>query len=216
MYKRIFLLLIGCVLACAACPSVFAQRQTSGRPSIDGKMLVGVGSYKGPVYAAGGEIDWCNYRYLGHTAIGFSVLLAPKNFTEPAIYSGDGENKVLIAPENPHDMESIDMTMRGGYYFRLLSTRSRSVILSAGVCGNAGISWCKQMSSFVKDAEKDKRYGEVGFLLGVSPELLLEFFPFQNASLYLSAEPRIDIVNTLACKGNWFRFYFGAGFKYYL
>ncbi len=189
----------------------FGQRQTNGRPSIEGQVLFGEGMDYKTVAVNGGSVTWNNYQYLGHTSLGVEVFMHPHDFVQPAVYDGD----ILIIPDLAETLRAYDFTVGGGYFIRALSTRSRSLILSFGVSVYAGVRYCKEVGTFVKDEASGKKYSPVGFLLNAVPEAQLEVFPFSNVSFYASARPRLRILSTLAGEYGWFHFSWGGGIKYY-
>ncbi len=199
------------VLLCLACVAASAQRQTPGRPSLDG--YVSFGNTAKGFGVAGGGVAWCNYDYAGRTSIGVDVLLDRHRYVEKAVYDKSGE---LVYPEETHLFGSYDVCAAGGYFIRLLAPRSRSVILSAGGTLLAGVKYCKPMASFYKDDSGDKAYSSVGFLLCIVPEAQLEVFLLRSASLYASVRPRAEVVNGLGGKSDWFKMTYAAGVKVYL
>ena len=189
----------------------FGQRQTNGRPSIEGQVLFGEGMDYKTVAVNGGSVTWNNYQYLGHTSLGVEVFTHPYDFVLPAEYDGD----ILIIPELVETFRAYDLTVGGGYFIRALSTRSRTLILSVGASIYAGVRYCREVGTYVKDESSGKKYSSVGFLLNAIPEVQLEVFPFSNVSLYASARPRVCILSTLSGQYGWFRFSWGGGVKYY-
>lgn len=201
-----------CLLAGAVCAS--AQRWTPGRPSLDAQVIFGEGmDYKG-VGVNGGVITWNAYRYLGKFSFGLDYYTHPYDFilAEQTAKDKDG-NIVVVSPEESFTFRAHDVTAGGGYFLRVLSTRNRALMFSVGLSAYAGIRYCKEVSGFEKSAGKN--YNAVGFLLNIIPEAQLEVFPFSNVSLFLSARPRLQVVNGLAGKYDWFRFTWGFGVKYY-
>lgn len=199
-----FILALAVVFCCL--PS-HAQRQTPGRPSLDAYVTLG---WPGTNYfgVRGGGFAWRNYSFIGCTSLGldFSLLPADYHFTHEPIYDKDGTE---IAPygEEDYHYTAIDLTAAEGYYLRLLSTRNRALIVSLGATLHEGIRICP-----------DAKYIEMpmtGFVLSGEPELLIEFFPFNSVSFFVSAKARMTMVNTLKV-GNWFRYGFGTGLKVYL
>lgn len=201
-----------CLLAGAVCAS--AQRWTPGRPSLDAQVIFGEGmDYKG-VGVNGGVITWNAYQYLGKFSFGLDYYTHPYDFTLAEQTSKDKDgNIVVVSPEESFTFRSHDVTAGGGYFLRVLSTRNRALMFSVGLSAYAGIRYCKEVSGYEKSAGKN--YNAVAFLLNIIPEAQLEVFPFSNVSLFLSARPRLQVVNGLAGKYDWFRFTWGFGAKYY-
>lgn len=185
------------------------QRQTSGRPSIDGYVNF---AFDGGFRVAGGGVAWCNYDYMGRTTLGLDVFSNGHTYTEEAVVT----NGEVVAPEIVHKFYATDVCANIGYMFRLLAPRSRAVILSAGGHLLVGAKYAPEMSEFYKDKGANKRYSQVGFLLGLMPEMQLEVFPFRNVSLYASVCPRARIFSGLGGKDKWFVLSGAAGFKVYL
>lgn len=215
---RLFVLKSAVVAACVfsfLVPS-FAQRHTQGRPSIEGQVLFGERMDNRFVAVNGGSVTWNNYQYIGHTSLGLEFYTHPQGFTVtvPAIKDDAGN---ILAPEdvsvNTH--RAYDITAGGGYFFRVISTRNRFFIVSVGASLYVGVRHCKEIGGYVKEQNTGKHYSSTGFLLNAIPEVQMEFFPFSNISLYVSARPRICIVSTLAGSYDWFHFTFGSGVKYY-
>lgn len=201
-------------LALLFCLPSNAQRQTPGRPSIE-LYATGGASPVGPFGPTGGGATWNMHHHLGHLTAGLDVLIAPVRYVEEAIFADDG---TMLAPENVNEFFSYDVRAGGGYMVRLLSTRSRSVIFSAGGLAYIGVRYCPDLSQFTisSGSKAGQKVGQVGFLMDLVPEAQLEVFVSNNMSLYGSFRPRIEIVNTLAGKGDWIRMYAGLGVKYYL
>ena len=197
-------------------PAAHAQRQTMGRPSIEGQVIFGEAMDYKKVAVNGGSVTWNNYQYLGHTSIGLEFYTHPYDFVtvEDPIYDKDGS---IIFPGATFvdTYRSFDITVGGGYFIRVLSTRNRALIFSVGASAYLGVRYCKEISSYVKDETTGKHYGSVGFLINIIPEAQLEVFPFSNVSLFASARPRFQVWDTMAGKYNWFRFTWGGGLKYY-
>lgn len=185
------------------------QRQTSGRPSFDAYVNF---AFDGGFRVAGGGALWCNYDYLGRTTLGLDVFSEGHSFTEEAVVS----NGELVAPEILHEFVATDVCADVGYLFRLLSPRSRAVILSAGGHMLVGAKYAPEMSGFYKDGGSEKRYSQVGFFLGLVPEMQLEVFPFRNVSVYVSARPRVRLFSGLGGSDGWLALSGAAGFKVYL
>lgn len=185
-----------------------AQRQTPGRPSVEGSVLLGVS----PKFAAvGGSAFWCNHYYGGHTVLGLDVLSSPHRLHEDAVYASDGTE---VAPALDHSLTGIQAAFVAGYRFRLIAPRSRVFILSGGADILVGAKYCEEMGSFVKS--DGNAYAKTGFFLGAAPELKAEVFPFRNVSLFVAARPRVRILCGLGGSDDWFTMSLRAGVAYYL
>lgn len=197
-FAKIFLLVL-CFCAGVLCR---AQRQTPGRPSIDATFTfdpIGKGVY-------GGSVMWSNYQYLGHTSLGLEAMSHPYYYTLPEVVLEDG---TVVAEEERLTLRCVDVTAGGGYFIRIVGTRSRSVILSAGINGFIGVRHCSGLSEYTKK--------KTGLLMYLVPELQLEVFPFSNVSLFVSVRPRMEVLNVvIAGAYPWFNLNFGAGLKVYL
>lgn len=194
-----------------------AQRQTPGRPSLEGQVLFGERmDYRG-VAVNGGTVTWNNYQYLSHTSFGVEFFMHPYDFVESEIYDSEGN---IIAPEVTHTFRAYDITAGAGYFVRLLASRNRAFIFSVGISGYTGVRYCKDLSQFVKKANSVRAsdsefYKPVGYVLNVIPEAQMELFPFSNVCLFVSARPRLQVVDGLAGKYDWFHFAWGSGLKIY-
>lgn len=207
--KTVRIISLLAVLCMAAAP-VRAQRQTPGRPSMDG--YVTLANTQRGFGLAGGGFAWCNYDYGGRTSLGVDVFLDIQTLSEEAVYDSYGE---LVFPEENYTFGSYDVCAAGGYFFRLLAPRSRVFILSAGGTLLVGAKYCKPVSGFYKDGG-DKKYSPVGFLLGMVPEVQAELFPFRNVSLYVAARPRVEFLCGLGGHSEWFKMSYAGGLKIYL
>ena len=203
----------------AACfVSANAQRQTPGRPSIEGQVLFGEGLDGKKVAVSGGTITWNNYQYLFHTSFGAEVFFHPYKFIEEAVYDRDGNE---IAPAVEHVYRAFDITGGAGYFIRALASRNRAFILSIGANLYTGVMYCNEISQFTKPQKATgadpEYYNPTGYLLHLVPEAQMEVFPFSNVSIYVSARPRITLVNGLVghSDNGWFHFSWGSGLKFY-
>lgn len=187
-----------------------AQRWTPGRPSLDALLVFGEGKDFTGVGINGAVVTWNNYQYLGKTSLGVDFYSHPYVFVLPEVTDKEGK---VVAPQEDLVFRGYDVTLGGGYFVRALATRSRSLMLSVGVSLYAGIRYGDDVSAYEK--EQGKNYSAVGFLLNIIPEAQLEAFPASNVSLFLSARPRLQVVNTHAGAYDWFRFTWGLGAKYY-
>lgn len=194
---------------------LMAQRQTAGRPALELTLQLGKGMNGFFPSVSGASVSWNVHDYSGYFSYCGDVCIHPYLFTEPEVYDKNGN---LLAPAIDISFRSVDALLGGGYTVRLLSTRSRSLILSAGASAFTGIRYCKELSSYVKeynDKGNPVYYGSVGFLVVVIPELKAEVFPFSNVSLFASFRPRFEVVNGLVGSYEWFSACLGAGAKYY-
>ena len=188
-----------------------AQRQTPGRPSLNAQVVMIPGAER-MVAVGGGSVSWCSYQPTGHLALGAEVMYHPYYLTLPEMLDDDG---FVVAPEEHLTLSAIDAGLGGGYFLRLLSTRNRAFIVSAGVSGFVGFRNCSALSRYEKP--DGKTYKPNGLILYFVPELQMEVFPFSNISLFVSARPRLEALN-LIIGGSypWFRFTWGGGLKFYL
>lgn len=204
------------VVVCLLTGAVFAsaQRWTQGRPSIDAQVLFGEGMNHRGIGVNGAVVSWNMYQYLGKVSAGLDYYTHPYDyvFAQQTVLDDDG-NIVVVSPEETVTYRAHDITAGGGYFFRVLSTRNRTVIFSLGASVYAGVRLCNEIGRISKG--DGKNYSSVGFLLNVIPEAHFEVFPFSNVSLFLSARPRIQTVSTLAGNYGWFRFCWGFGGKFY-
>ena len=185
----------------------FGQRQTPGRPGFSLMAEFSDGPKGVFPSLCGGSATWNTYQYIGNASFGVDFSAHGVSHTDEAIYDAAG---TLLAPEFVYALPCYDLTAGGGYFVRLLATRSRSVILSAGAGLYAGVRVCPELGKFDTG-------GTIGFLLNGYPELHFEFFPFSNVSVLVYAKPRMEILGTLSgIDVDWFRFAFGFGMKYYL
>lgn len=183
-----------------------AQRQTPGRPSLDGYVTLNQ-----KFSPAGGGFFWCNYDFRGRTHLGLDVFREGHSFHEDAVMN----NGVEVAPAVDYSFMATDVNASIGYLFRLLAPRSRTVILSAGGHLLGGVKYVPEMSGFTKS--NGKNYAQVGAYIGIVPELQFEVFPFRNVSIYISARPRLRILSTIGGKdAGWFLMSESAGFKVYM
>lgn len=222
--RRLFgFLIVGCLLLCPV--SLFAQRQTNGRPSVDAFMSFS--TLTGDRFGlAGGGANWNMYRYASRVSWGVDVsaLSLGVNLHADAQYDNTG---TMIFPEENHSYEHLayDITAGGGYHLRLLAPRSRVVILSAGVNGYAGVRYCSELSRYLKSdfdstvtkgSSSDESLSKTAFVLNFVPEVLFEAFPFRNFSVAVSLRPRMNVIYSGKGDCDWLKLYLGFGAKYYL
>ena len=189
--------------------SALAQRQTSGRPSLD---LYGTLNLDQGVKFAGGGFSWCNYDFRGRTVIGIDVYREYHGYTEAAVVS----NGEIVAPEVTHDFMATDACGSVGYMFRLLAPRSRWIILSAGGHLLAGVKYVPEMKQF-KKSNTGKNYSAVGFYLGLVPDVQVEVFPFKNVSLFAGFRPRARLVSGMGgFDREWYSLSVVSGLKIYM
>lgn len=199
-----FVLTLAVILCCLP---AHAQRQTMGRPSLNAYVTLGwPGVDKFGV--RGGGFTWCNFGFIGCTALGadFSIFPVDYNFHTDAIYDKEGM-EIAPATDEAYRYSALDITAAQGYYFRVIGTRNRALIVNLGATLNEGVR-------LVPDA-KIIEQPVTGFVMSADPELQIEFFPFHNVSFFVSAKAKMTFVNTLKV-GNWFRYGFGFGTKVYL
>lgn len=187
--------------------SASAQRQTPGRPSVEVRGMVGWPTEK--FGFTGGGVFFNTYSYVSDIAYGvdFSMLPLAYVYEEEAIYDSDGE---IVSPyvRSEFTWRGMDVCASGGYYLRLLSNRSRSVILSGGAALQLGVRLCSEGAQYMTST--------VGFTMNIVPGLCFEVFPFRMVSLFTDVHAYMNIVNTLPAKGSWIRPGFSFGVKWYL
>lgn len=210
--RRTFFFLTFFLLVCVP---LSAQRQSQGRSSIDAAFVT---DFSDGVRPSGGMVSWSTYGFDHHLSFGLDFLYRNHYYTEPDVYD-TVDPSVVVIPGERKVFPSYEVTLLYGYKYRFWSTRSRSLILSGGIWGCTGVTYCKEMSAYVKDTDDDKvrNYGEAGFVQAFMPELLFEAFPFRSVSFYVSARPKVYVVDALGGdKRPWFRFFIGLGTKFYL
>ena len=174
--------------------SAFAQRQTPGRPSVEG--WAGFGPVAGRFLPAGGTLTWNKHDYVGRMSFGLDVDRVGMDVTTE-LTGEDGVTVTGTASCGAWQVQAL-----GGYMARLFATRSRSVILSGGGYLCTGVK-------YVPDIER------AGYILGLVPELQGEVFLGYSVSLFASFRPKFIVVDTI--KGRpWFQSRVGVGVKFYL
>lgn len=216
MRSNRLLKLLFVVAVTLAATSMYAQRQTPGRSGINGTFLLGPG-FESPVAPIGGVLSWCNYQYSGHTALSVEVLTHPYYIDLDAVVSSTG---MEVAPAERMTHRCYDLSVGAGYFFRLAATRSRSLIVSAGISGFVGLRHCNEIGTYAKGTSEDGKteyHKPNGLILNFVPELQLEFFPFDSVSLFVTARPRAEALNVIiGGTYPWFTFNWGGGVKVYL
>ena len=211
MKARIACVCVLCAALLSFSESASAQRQTSGRPSLDAYVTLGFPGHE-RFGLSGGGLSWRNYGFVGYTSLGFDLSVSESElyiFEDGKVDSQGME--VAPAYEETVYLGTVDVRAAAGYYFRLLSTRDRAFIVSLGANLTAGA----RVVPDVKEYYDHVSYPVSGFVMGVLPELVVEVFPFRNVSVFVSGKADMTFVNTQGL-GDWFRYGFGAGVKIYL
>lgn len=187
------------ILSCATV-SLFAQRQTPGRSSIE--------LYGSAIHGYGGGIALSNYGFNGRTVLGLDVFQRELGILVPA---NEGSDEMFFRKP------SYEAMFTGGYLWRVLSNRSRSIILSAGICVGLGVRYCSEMSYFRDNYDGFGDVATVGFVCAFYPDVQVEFFPAQNMCGFVSFRPRLYAWDHLGAPyTSWFAPLASVGLKYYL
>lgn len=197
-----------------SCPDAFAQRQTPGRVSLEAWFG---SSFPGEFVPGGGGFSWNKHDYLGHVSLGIDVD-RPQTTLHGLLPVTDSEGYDDYLSED-RLLRGVEVSVIGGYHVRLLAPRSRTVILSAGLSMYNGLRvYSGHEDLLIEDREGFYvSPGSTSYSMGFVPELQFEVFPFRNASLYLSARPRIQVLDTFAsASSSWFTMRAAFGIKYYL
>lgn len=212
MRNRLYLIVLSVLLSGLPCAG---QRQSQGRSSIDAAFVM---DFTSGFHPSGGRLTWSLYGFDHHLSFGLDVLHRDHRYTEPAIVDSSNPS-IVILPGEEHVFPSYEIVVLYGYKYRIWSTRSRSLILTAGIYGGTGVVYCKDMSSFAKTDGVDgiRNYGEAGFVQEFMPDVTLEFFPLKNVSFCLTVCPKVYVVDAIGGdKRPWFRPFAGVGTKFYL
>lgn len=194
-----------------------AQRQTPGRASLDAYVSLGWPS-EGKFGVTGGGLFWHSHGFIGYSAMGLDLSVKPVSFsrhTEP-VYDLDG-NMVAPGSDETFVYRGMDLCLSQGYYFRIVSTRDRTLIVSAGINVREGARLCPDARALGNSA--------AGFVLSFVPDLVVEVFPFRSVSWFASVNCEMTAVDTMVLSGAkqpampscpWFRYGFHTGLKLYL
>lgn len=178
-----------------------AQRQAVGRSAVMAGFTDGIG----------GGVRLDKFYIEGSQVTGLQYL------HRPFMVSEDGTDD--------YEVDAHEFTLEMGFIRRLLSTRSRSVVFSAGTCLDLGASYA--LSLPMGGGVYDDHYG---ILVEAVPEADLEIFPFRNVSLVASAKARLylfDSMKRAAAEGSqaaaggvaihrpWYGFNYGLGIRLY-
>ena len=187
---------------------VFAQRV------LDGQSVVNV---QGSLASQTGlSIGWSKCDYLGQFVISANYLTdnAEKYLTEEEIMQAGDKS-----------LRPYDLFASGGYMFRIVSTRSRSVMLYGGITLDLGyrgydFKLYEQKENVDDDGFRtmetvsEDPYLKGHFIYGFSPEIGVQFFPLKKTAVSLFVKPRIRF-NRM---GNepWFVPSAGLGVHFYI
>ncbi len=172
MKNRITLTVAGIlILLAASATDCIAQRHVAGQHVISAE------GYAWERY--GGFLSWGRCSHIGQTLFGATFLTG---MPEPT--------KVLKDKEHPEDMMydvySKDWYASGGYLFRVVSNRSRSVNLLLGGTVDFG-------ARVYALPLPEERIPRVKFIYGVSPIIKFEYFPDKSFALNIQARPRLQL-----------------------
>lgn len=171
MKRRVFIVAMSAlILFCLSGSESHAQRHISGQH------VVSVDAFAWKQY--GGGISWGMYGLYGRSLFGVSFLTGPSEpYTVPA---------TKTAEEATYDVLSRDWFASGGYLFRIVGNRSRSLNLLLGGTVDLGarVHVVPEGSAGVPKAK---------FIYGVSPVIQMEYFPDTNIALNLHFRPRFQL-----------------------
>ena len=209
----------------AASFQVSAQRQTAGRSSFDL-------SARPALSQLGASLGWTRWGYSSAliTTAGMYTYDLPFEYHA---YRWEG-SRIEKDPDVvlPFEMSCTDILAGIGGLHRLASTRSRSVILSAGGTFDLGVrlygvfreapaypsapagseDWA--IPDGMNETPSSLTAGGTTFVYGLSPVVQLELFPFRGVSLCLRGIPRMQFAN--AYGEGWFIPDMSAGINIYL
>lgn len=206
MRNNICTIMLAAVLLAASSVTASAQRQTPGRCSVDLSVRPGFNQ-------VGGSVGWTRWGYDAALLLGVNVFSS----NEPFTYHGyEKSGNAIVEKQGTYldfDMSCTDILAGIGGLYRIVSTRSRSLILSAGGTVDFGV---RTYGAFLKAPDyptavegsedwtipdglnktaKDLTAGGTTFVYGLSPVVQLEFFPFKSVSLCLKGIPRVQFLN---------------------
>ena len=142
-----------------------AQRTISGQPSL------GLSArYNGS--SVGAEAFYSQYTLSGFWEAGLS---------------GD---KYMARLSIGHNLDYMDIAAKGGYSFRLVGTRSRSLSLYAGGGAFIGVEWLDPTNKI--PAYIDLRMSKVQFLYGLYARAMLEVFLGTHVALTFSGSMPVN------------------------
>ena len=171
MKNRITLTVAGILILLAASASdCLAQRHVAGQHVISAE------GYAWERY--GGFLSWGRCSHIGQTLFGVTFLTGPQEPTR-ALATKD-------EPEVSYELFNKDWYASGGYLFRVVSNRSRSVNLLLGGTLDIG-------ARVYALPIPDPRLPRVKFIYGVSPIIKFEYFPDRSFALNIQARPRLQL-----------------------
>lgn len=168
--KSVMAAAISAVLLLLSSGSAHAQRQAAGRSAVGFQAGCGPG--------LNGGVRWDLFGLSGSEYVDLCYA------GRPFMVSEEGTDD--------YEVQSSEVTLGIGYMHRLLSTRSRSAVLSAG--GGLGIGVVYALDLPLGGGVYDDHYGVMAELM---PEVDMEVFPFRNVSLFAMVRPKIRISETL-------------------
>lgn len=209
----------------ASAPEATAQRQTAGRSSVDISARTGISQ-------VGGSAGWTRWGYGSALVMTVGAYSGAGDFSYHA-YAREG-NRIVEKPgvSLPFRMDHADILAGIGGLHRLLSSRSRSVILSAGGTFDLGVRTYgvfRDIPAYPSAPEGSEDWaipegmdetpssltaGGTTFVYGLSPWVQFEVFPFRGVSLCLRGIPRMQFGN--AYGEGWFIPDVSAGLNFYL
>lgn len=201
--KRIFIVIASLF---AVCYSANAQRLISGQGAVYADCTLSPKG-KAATYAFGADLSYMRVYQKGKVQLGASY----QNDWQMREYQGYGVSNT--DEKFSAKVENTDICFEGGYYFRLISDRSRMFNLWGGITGLMGARVYGHADG-VRDRAKEGTVNDACFMYGFVPKIALEFFPAGNFSLSLSLNPRFQFY---AEKGNAKFFYpqVALGVAYY-
>lgn len=160
-----FSLFLLCVMECNA------QRH------VPGQHVISADGFAWSQY--GGSLSWGRCGYYGRTVFGATFLTGPgEAYTVPATNT---EPETIY-----YGILSRDWYASGGYLFRVVSNRSRSVNLMLGGTVDLGAR-----VHVVPDGSKG--IPKAKFIYGLSPVVELEYFPDRSMALNIHVRPRFQL-----------------------
>jgi hypothetical protein len=170
MVKRISFIAVSVVLLLAASASdCFAQRHVAGQHVISAE------AYGWDRY--GGNLSWGRCSHIGQTYFGLTFMTgSPEACRVPATKEQEAAS---------FDVYSKDWYASGGYLFRVVSNRARSVNLLLGGTVDMGV----RVHAL---PIPDSRMPRVKFIYGLSPIVKFEYFPDKSFALNIQARPRLQ------------------------
>ena len=202
------------LLVILASALAFSTQGAHAQRVLEGQSVVNV--QFSPAAQAGVTAGWSICDQLGQTSLTVSYLT-------------DDVGKFLSAEEMAQVKDggrrAYDIFASGGYFFRIVSTRSRSVMLYGGGTLDLGYRgydfelWNQKETIddegyLILDRTEDRPYLSGHFIYGFSPEIGVQAFPARKVAVSLFARPRMRFNR----KGGepWFVPAFGVGLHFYI